>query len=176
MAVTNDIGSRAQADLQRAEREAANARDKLARADSEINDLRAFLRKLEHYASPVDAGEQSRGARRPRGSGGKAKLLSDFCISEIRKVGKRVEIADLFGALRVAGMEIGGRDEKSNLAGYLSRDKRVNYVRGEGWGITNDDGAASMPDSEQAAPVSNQGGTDERSTLALPDDVASLVD
>lgn len=169
MAFTNDIDARAQADLQRAERDAASAREKLARAENEINDLRAFLRKLEHYAGPIEATERPR-TRRRRGSGGKARQLADFCINEIHNAGMRVPIADLFAAAIAAGMEIGGRDEKSNLAGYLSRDKRIDFAHGQGWGIIETEGAALEPASGGAAPSNDTGGTDDRSTLAFPDD------
>lgn len=168
MTFTNDIVGRAQSDLQRAERDALNARDKLTRAEAEINDLRAFLRKLEHYASPIDAVASIGRVRATRGSGGKAKRIADFCIDLIRDSGNRVEMNVIFPAVLAAGIEIGGTDEKSVLAGYLSRDKRIDFVRGEGWGIVNDDGAASLPVSEQAAPVSSQGGNHDSPTLAYP--------
>jgi hypothetical protein len=167
MAFSNDIVLRAQADLQRAERDAANARDKLARSEADINDLRAFLRKLEHYASPAETALSARTTRSPRGSGGKARRIADFCIEQIAKADRRLEMSELFPLVLASEFEIGGTDEKSVLAGYLSRDPRVNFARGEGWGITTDDGAASMPDSEQAAPVSNQGGTNDGPTLIL---------
>ena len=175
MTFTTDIHSRAQSDLQRAERDASSARDKLARAESEINDLRAFLRKLEHYAAPVVVDEQPRATRSIRGSGGKGKRLADFSIAEIHKAGRRVPIADLFDAVIKAGIVIGGRDEKSNLAGYLSRDKRIDFERGEGWGIVETEGAALVPASGDTAPSNLAGGTDERSTLANPDDVTTLI-
>lgn len=175
MAFTSDIDTRAKSDLQRAERDAASARDKLVRAEMEINDLRAFLRKLEHYASPSSVPEQPRATRSPRGSGGKARRLADFCIEEIRKAGGRIPIADLFTAAMAAGLDIGGRDEKSNLAGYLSRDKRIDFAHGEGWGIVETEGAALMPASGEAAPLFGTGGTDERSTLTHPDDATTLL-
>lgn len=164
MTFTNDIVGRAQADLQRAERDALNARDKLARAEVEINDLRAFLRKLEHYAAPSAASDQAPRTRRRRGSGGKGRQLADFCIAEIRNAESRVPIADLFDAVIAAGLEIGGRDEKSNLAGYLSRDKRIDFARGEGWGIIETEGAADLL-AGTAAPSFNDGGQDDEATL-----------
>ena len=174
MAFTNDIASRAQGDLQRAERDAVSARDKLARAEAEINDLRAFLRKLEHYGLPVEEVAQSRPSRSRRGSGGKSKQLADFSIEEIRKAGRRVLIADLFNAAIAAGIEIGGRDEKSNLAGYLSRDKRIDYAHGEGWGIIETEGAADML-AGNAAPSFTEGGQDDEATLTSdPVDASSL--
>lgn len=169
MAFTNDISVRAENDLLRAERDAATAREKLTRAEAEINDLRAFLRKLEHYAAPVDeTGHEQRPTRRRRGSGGKAKQLADFCIAEIRKAEDRVPIADLFAAAIAAGMDIGGKDEKSNLAGYLSRDKRINFAHGQGWGMVETEGTATEPDSNVAVPSHDTGGNDERPTLVLP--------
>lgn len=170
MTEQNDIGARARNDLQRAERDAALAREKLARAETEISDLSAFLRKLEHYA--VSAGSEYTRTRAPRGSGGKAKRIADFCIELIQRAKRRVEMNELFPAVLDAGIEIGGTDEKSVLAGYLSRDKRVNFVRGEGWGITESEGATNLLGGFEAAPSSFEGGQDGRTTLTLnPGDV-----
>lgn len=166
MTEQNDIGARARNDLQRAERDAAVAREKLARAEAEISDLGAFLRKLEHYAVPV--GSNYARTRAPRGSGGKAKRIADFCIGIIQNAAKRVEMNELFPAVLEAGIEIGGTDEKSVLAGYLSRDKRLNFVRGEGWGIIETEGAALSLGGNETAPSFEIGGQDGRTTLTLP--------
>ena len=160
MTFSNDILSRAQSDLQRAERDAVSARDKLTRAETEINDLRAFLRKLEHYAAPVTPMDATRATRSPRGSGGKGKRIVDFCIGIIRDAGRRVEISTLFPRVLEEGIEIGGTDEKSVLAGYLSRDNRVDFLRGEGWGIVETEGAADLLGGVETAPSSFGGGQD----------------
>jgi hypothetical protein len=175
MTEQNDILSRARHDLQRAERDAISARDKLARAETEINELQAFLRKFELYATPL-ANVPVR-QRAPRGSGGKAKRIADFCIQIIQSAGRRIEMNELFPAVLGAGMEIGGTDEKSVLAGYLSRDKRMNFVRGEGWGVIENEGAALSLGGTETAPSFGIGGQDGRPTLTLPgdDDIERLL-
>jgi len=175
MGFAEDILSRARGDLNRAERDAAIARERLVRAEAEISDLQAFLRKLEHYVGPVGetVSRSDNTARRVRilhvPSGGKSRELVDIAIDKISEVGGRVPITDLFNAILERGMKIGGKDEKSNLAGYLSRDPRVDYERGIGWGIVTE-GAASAPASQEAAPSLAEGGSNERATLASPDD------
>ena len=54
----------------------------------------------------------------------------------------------------------------SRQSGYLSRDKRVDFEREDGWGVVETEGAASKPDSAQAAPMLNKGGNHDSSTLA----------
>jgi hypothetical protein len=166
MTEQNDIGARARSDLQRAERDAASAREKMTRAEAEINDLRAFLRKLEHYAVPMESAQIR--TRALRGSGGKAKRIADFCIEIIQTAGRRVEMGDLFPAVLEAGIEIGGTDEKSVLAGYLSRDKRLNFVRREGWGIAEPYEEALLLSGTEAVPSISIGEQVERIALNIP--------
>lgn len=166
MAINNDIVTRAQSDLQRAERDASSARDKLARSEAEINDIRAFLRKFEHYATPTDTKISVPVARSPRGSGGKARRIASHCIELIQKSGRKMPMNELFPRVIADGIEIGGTDEKSVLAGYLSRDERVYFERGVGWGIVETEGAADLLGSF-TAPSLNDGGQNERATLTL---------
>jgi hypothetical protein len=166
MAFSNDIISRAQSDLQRAEKDAANAREKLQRSEMEINDLRAFLRKLEHYAAPTDAKASSPATRSPRGSGGKAKRIVSHCIDLIQNSGRKMPMNELFPRVIADGIEIGGTDEKSVLAGYLSRDERVYFERGFGWGIVETEGVADLL-AGAATPSLNDGGQNERTTLTF---------
>lgn len=172
MNFAEDIVARARGDLNRAQRDASSARDKLARAESEISDLEAFLRKLDHYSSPAVTGSTSRtfehGPRRTRQRvGGKSKALVNVAIDIIRDAGTRVPIVDLFDGILARGLDIGGADEKSNLAGYLSRDPRVDYERNVGWGIVNE-GVAPEPASQQATPSIAEGGSNDRPTIDLP--------
>lgn len=120
-----------------AEREYIELREK---ALGEIAEIRAFIRKLNLYIYP----QTEKGDRMRRGTGGKARLLSNYCLAKIREAGRRVPISDLFAAILDEGLDVGGRDEKSVLAGYLSRDPRINYKRDEGWG-ENEKGTAREP-------------------------------
>lgn len=179
MNFADDIVARAKGDLNRAERDALSARDKLVRAEAEIADLQAFLRKLEHYVGPIATSSAPRArlvADIPKriAGGGKSRELVDAAIERIQQSGGRVPISDLMKHIIDRGMEIGGKDEKSNLAGYLSRDPRVNYIKPDGWGFATER-AASSPASQEAAPSLITGGPNERTTLDHPDDVADLL-
>jgi hypothetical protein len=179
MGFADDIVARAKGDLNRAERDAALAREKLQKAEAEIADLQAFMRKLEHYVGPASASSELArfvpSSPKRVAAGGKSRELVDVAIERIQLAGgRRVPIAYLMQHIIERGMEIGGKDEKSNLAGYLSRDPRVDYVKPDGWGLTTE-GAASAPASQEAAPSLNTGGSNDRPTLAFPDDVADLV-
>jgi hypothetical protein len=164
--VSDDIQSRAQADLQRAERDIQNYQEKLAKATQERNDLSAFLRKLEHYAVPTVVTDGVARTRSARGSGGKGKVIVDFCIDLIRNAGRRMKMNEIFPAVIKSGINIGGTDEKSVLAGYLSRDKRVDFEREDGWGVVETEGAADLL-AGTAAPSFIDGGQNERATLTL---------
>ena len=73
---------------------------------------------------------------------------------------------ELFPKVIADGIEIGGTDEKSVLAGYLSRDERVYFERGVGWGIVETEGAADLLGGT-TAPSFIDGGQNERATLTL---------
>jgi len=64
-----------------------------------------------------------------------------------------------------AGLTLGGTDQKSNLAGYLSRDPRVvSRGRSVGWDLIETEGAAEALAGE-AAPSFIVGGQDDEATL-----------
>jgi hypothetical protein len=142
--------------------------------DKEAADLRVFIERLAFYAGPPKPGVGVPSAtkksivneRPPAREGSKSRRLVDAAILEITAQGRRLDIGHLLGALLDAGQVIGGKDEKSNLAGYLSRDARVDYVSGQGWGLKGT-GAASEPASQQAAPSIAAGGSNE-TTLDHP--------
>lgn len=177
MAATDDIVARARADLQRAVAQADRARATLATAEAEISDLTAFLRTLDRYAGPLENGgentnksehrrNESRGIGHP---GSRGRALVDAAIEAIRTAGKPLPIGALLDAVLAAGHTLGGSDQKSNLAGYLSRDPRVaSRGRSVGWDLVETEEAAPEPASGEAASSINEGGTDERSTLTVP--------
>lgn len=185
MAITEDIVARANADLQRALATAARARETLAQAEAEVSDLDAFLRTLRRYVAPAESADDNiidrehrrNNVRTVPAAGSRARELVDAAISAIRKAGKPLMIGDLLDAVNAAGFTLGGSDHKSNLAGYLSRDPRVeSRGRNVGWVVLEDEGAALEPASGEAAPSSDQGGTNDRSTLADPGEAAGLLD
>ena len=181
MAVTDNIVGRAKSDLQKAEIAAQKARETLARAESEVADLQAFLRTYQRYADEPSADqsrEQSVNPYKATRTSGRGKEMVDVAISVIRERGKPVMIGDLLDSVLAAGFTLGGADQKSNLAGYLSRDPRVHSVgRGIGWDLVESEEAASVPASDDAASSEQKGGTDDRSTLTSsgPDDFNYLL-
>lgn len=171
MAVPNDIVDRVSADLQRAKSRAEQARDSLAAAELETSELEAFLRTLSKYAGAsvaVQKGEHAEN-REPAKLGSRGRELVDAAMSVIRREGRPQQIGPLTNAVLADGHEIGGRDQKSNLAGYLSRDPRLcSRGRGIGWDLVKNEEAATEPDSEEAASSPDTGGTSDGTTLALP--------
>lgn len=177
MTLTDDIVARAKADLQRAVSNADKARATLAAAEAEASDLHAFLRTLERYTIPTQHLEQTTNTSEHVKNFGKAiakegtraRALVDTSIDAIVAAGKPLEIGELLDTVLAEGHILGGSDQKSNLAGYLSRDPRV-YSRGRGigWDIVKNEEAASEPGRNDAASSSNEGGSDDRTTLADP--------
>lgn len=178
MALAGDIVARANADLQRALQEAATARTILAAAEMEVADLQAFLRTLARYsnASPgktkggSDSEHGQNSGRAVPAVGSRARDLVDTAIAAIRAARRPLLIGDLLDAVNAAGFTLGGSDHKSNLAGYLSRDPRVeSRGRNVGWVVLEDEEAAPEAASGETASSLDQGGTDDRSTLAQSD-------
>jgi hypothetical protein len=93
----------------------------------------------------------------------------DSAIEAIETAGHPVMIGDLLDAVLAAGHVLGGADQKSNLAGYLSRDPRVlSLGRSVGWDLVRNEKTDSEPESGNAGSSSNEGGSDDRTTLADP--------
>ncbi len=179
MAITDDIVARASADLQRALSSAEQARAALAAADAEVAELKGFLRRFERYAPMltqggklVSASEHVENNRRSElALGSRGRELVDTVIEAIKASGRPMKIGDLLDVVLAAGLKLGGTDQKSNLAGYLSRDPRVHSLgRSIGWDLVENEEAASVPGSDDAASSYEVGGTDERSTLTVPGD------
>lgn len=185
MNTTDDIVTRVRSDLQRALSTAEKARLALTAAEAQVTELTMFLRTLERYTSPV-AAHDATAARREhdendRGRaiasrGTNSRVLVDACMTAIEGAGRPLTIGELVDVCIEQGLRIGGKDLKSNLAGYLSRDPRVKSLgRNLGWAVVVTEGAAPVPASQEAAPSLIAGGTNERTTLDNPDDVADLL-
>ncbi|HEX8667209.1 MAG TPA: hypothetical protein VF727_02425 [Allosphingosinicella sp.] len=181
---TNDIVARATADLQRALASVERARETLIKAEAEAADLQGFLRTLERYVGPTAANGTERNAREhgknfggdlPK-PGTRARALGDAAVEAIKAAGRPLPIGDLLDVVLAAGFTLGGADQKSNLAGYLSRDPRVvSLGRNVGWTIVETEEAAPEPGSNEAASSSAEGGPDDRTTLTDPDEFADLM-
>lgn len=174
MLAHDDIITRANADLQRARASAARAKEALARAEKEVADLQAFIRTFERYtgASVSQAfGEHSVNMGISQRTSGRAKEMVDVAIAAIEERGSPMLIGELLDAVLAAGHVIGGRDQKSNLAGYLSRDPRVRSVgRNIGWDVV------SFEQEDEACPenyqINHRSGEDKRETI---DDFNDLI-
>lgn len=186
MPITEDIVARANADLQRAHRDMEAAQAKLGKAQSEVADLEAFLRTLERYTTPSSASglsdiadpvthligkaAENTTGRTPSRPGTMARQLADACIEAIKNNYGPMKIGDLLDVVLSQGFVVGGQDQKSNLAGTLSRDPRLfSHGRTLGWDIIESERAAIEPGSEDAALSIDTGGTNDRTTLAFPD-------
>ena len=177
MAITDDIVARAQADLQQALNRASKAKAQLDDAEREASDLHAFLRTLQRYTAPVTDSVRREHVSNTISSaakpGARGIELVDTCIEAIRHVGRPMKIGELLDVVLNAGMVIGGADQKSNLAGYLSRDPRVHSLgRSVGWDTVENEEAASVPASDDAASSQTEGGSDDRTTLVSDPDEA----
>ena len=174
MTPSDDILARVQLDMQVARNKVSNLEAQLGAACAELADLEGFVRTFERYASPArgNAAQEPMGEPRKnkdRGvpvEGSQARKLVDNCILAITANGRPMKIGELLDVALASGLAIGGRDQKSNLAGYLSRDPRV-YSRGRsvGWDIVKTEEAALEPASGEVASSNMTGGTDERFTL-----------
>jgi hypothetical protein len=73
-------------------------------------------------------------------------------MAAIAQAGRPLTIGELVDVCVGQGLKIGGRDLKSNLAGYLSRDPRVESLgRGVGWAIVENDAPDSTSGGEDAS-------------------------
>lgn len=171
MATSESILQQVHRDLQTARENVVVKERQLAEAKAEMADLEGFVRTFERYSGKADApaAETERRKNKDRGvpeRGTQARMLVDTCIDAIHDKGSPMKIGDLLDVVLDKGLTLGGKDQKSNLAGYLSRDPRVeSRGRSIGWDIVETEGAASEPGSNDAAPSQDQGGTDDGTTL-----------
>lgn len=183
MAVTDSIVARVQADLQQALAKASKARSLLDECEREAADLQAFLRTFERYAAPAGAGggltqgsEHGSNKRAVAQVGSRARQLVDVSIATIRRKGAPVKIGDLLDAVLAEGLTLGGSDQKSNLAGYLSRDPRVaSRGRSVGWDIVDNEAAVFRSVSADGAFFEDREGAADRLVQDPPCNVDDLL-
>lgn len=184
MATSEHILQQVHRDLQTARERVAVIEQQLMAARAELGDLEGFVRTFERYSARAEAPSVAQLDAEPRRNkdrgvadvGTQARKLVDTCILAIQGNGSPMKIGDLLDVVLASGLTLGGRDQKSNLAGYLSRDPRVHSLgRSIGWDIVKTEGAASEPGSNDAAPSLDQGGTDDGPTLTDPDGFDDLL-
>ena len=185
MAITEEIVARVNADLQRAQLAASRARQLLAEAEAEASDLAAFLRTLEKYATPIPNSEGIRRAmdhdkntaRTSATTVSRGTRMADVAIATIKEVGKPVPIGKLLDAVLAAGFTLGGADQKSNLAGYLSRDPRVeSRGRNIGWDVVVMEKGPEGRDSNESDFSESSGGATDRTNLTSTDNFEALFE
>lgn len=179
MATSESILQQVHRDLQTARERVSQFERSLVQARAELADLEGFVRTFERYSVRVEPNRSvERRRNKDRGisePGTQGRKLVDMCIEAIRRNGGPMRIGDLLDVVLAAGMTLGGSDQKSNLAGYLSRDPRTQSLgRSVGWDIVKTEEAATVPGSDEAASSLNQGGTDDGSTLT-DRDLADLM-
>ncbi len=132
MAVDSETIERAKADLAKCRATIARALAQLETAKTEEHRLSVFLEVAEQYSQEeADSGSVRRNPSAPP----KTVILVEKVIEIIKQAGKPLTISELVQALTNRGLEIGGEKPHSNLAGYLSRDTRVKYLKEQGWWV-----------------------------------------
>ncbi|MBF9195095.1 hypothetical protein [Microvirga terrestris] len=128
-----ELIARARADLAKQEMAEVRALEALEKAREEQIKLRGFIETLERYlginsASIPFAKSQARGSR--------SRDIVDKAVELLFLKKRPLEIAALADLIEIDGLSIAGQNRNATLAGYLSRDDRVEFVRGAGWQLT----------------------------------------
>lgn len=171
MAITDDIIARANDDLRKAVSRAEDARKSLSKAEAEVTEIQAFLKTFERYAPMLVGGGEQEHRRNVNSSlaapGSRGRELVDASIEAINAAGRPLKIGALLDAVLAAGHTLGGADQKSNLAGYLSRDPRIHSLgRSVGWDLIRHE--AGRPASDDALPLANP--DQDNSAAILPEE------
>lgn len=163
-----ELITRARADLARQEAAESRAIEALERAREEQVKLRGFIETLEKYLgiSPAQGSSNKALAR-----GSRSRDIVDKAVELLFFNDRPLEIGNLADLIEIEGLSIAGQNRNATLAGYLSRDERVEFVRGAGWKLTQAglrsvgaDGSAEIPKQTGSAQA-------ERPALARYDDL-----
>jgi hypothetical protein len=156
MPTVAEIVERARADLAKAEQREARAREALEAAAAEKQRLTNFLSVLAQYGDspPAKAGATSSKSRFSKQGTAAVEVITDHM--------EPLSIDALGDALQQMGVEIGGGAKRNAyLASYLSKDPRLEFIRGKGWWVLelgDISGSAAAHVSEDTEPP------DERSS------------
>ena len=128
-----EIIAKVKADMARAEEAERTAEAALRVARAEKDRLAAFMEMAARYAANIGpAMPEPEGKRLPK-AGTQTAIVVDKAISLVMAARRPLSIAVLAEGVEGAGIKIGGKKPKVNLAGYLSRDPRINYIKDVGW-------------------------------------------
>lgn len=166
----SEILAKAEMDLERAQSRAARLRDDLAKAESDVLQMSgvvSWLRKQmglpEHDGGITLRTVRVHSTRSGISTGSKSGELVNAAIEAITKAGRPLSIAELEFQVNAAGHAIGGANPRANLAGYMSRDRRVQFTQGVGWTLA---GPENEEGSENSEPQSFTGDVAERSNAS----------
>lgn len=141
--------NKARKELQKAENEYSKATAALQRAETTVAQLKAVVEWLSAQMGQED--DQPAVAKtRPKEGSHSAKLIS-AAIWSLEAKGAPMSISELATSIEGMGLEIGGTKTNATLAGYLSRDDRVEYRRElSGWVLTDKASASrhTIPEKE----------------------------
>lgn len=166
----DSILAKAEYDLEKAQSRVGKLRDDLARAEDQVQQMASVVSWLRKQAGlpDTDPNQTTRAHPKTRPNSKSGELV-EICIAAIKSMGRRLSIQELETAIIVEGREIGGANPRTNLAGYLSRDDRIEYQQGRGWGLVNetpaeagvtDNGSVAersiAPDSKSGEPSSSK--------------------
>jgi hypothetical protein len=128
-----ELIARAKADLAKQEAAEARALEAMERARAEQVKLRGFIETLERYS-----GIEATAVARPRAQGrvSRSRELVDKAVEILFFNDMPIEIGKLADLIEIEGLTIAGQNRNATLAGYLSRDERVEFVRPVGWQLT----------------------------------------
>lgn len=131
MPTVAEIVKRARADLAKAEQREARAREALEAAAAEKLRLTNFLSVLAQYG---DAPAATRGPSSIKG--GRFSKQGTAAVEAITDRMAPMSIDALGDTIERMGVEIGGGAKRNAyLASYLSKDPRLEFIRGKGWWV-----------------------------------------
>ncbi len=129
-----EIIAKVKADFAKAEEAEKIAEHNLRMVRAEKERLAAFMEMAARYAAVTESKspEPDRKQWVPK-EGTQTAAIMDKAISLVMTARRPLSIAELAEGVQAAGLKIGGKKPKVNLAGYLSRDPRINYIKDVGW-------------------------------------------
>ena len=136
--------------------------------------------------SSVDSPPKADRASAPtqRRSGSKTAAVEEAAVAYFMKKGVRATSGDLLPVMAEAGIEIGGSVPSKSMASYLSNCRRLNNIKGLGYGLAEWGGSAG-PRAERGliderpkenAPPSEEGGADAGGGSAPPEPQPSAAE
>ena len=131
MAVEHPYLSQARRDLEKAESARSKAEAMLREAEQNSVRLKNFIEQYEYYMSIY---EQDNGQAKHKV---RTRSLTDTAVSIIEMAEEPLSIQEILVRIQSYGIEVGGENKAANLAAYLSKDNRVQHLKGFGWVLSS---------------------------------------